>query len=142
MGAHVVYRLGSLFYTLLNELPFWDFRSWKSRQLPWLKLHTIIIYAINNTLYWRNCLQWVKFVKGKASIEDVMYTFNNDKCLFFGEIIYNGQDIHGDFIKAKYRQSTTDVICCCWRCMNYFETKICNITSFFYYKSMWNGIQK
>ena len=30
-----------------------------------------------------------------------------------GGIIYNGQDIHGDFFEAKYRQSTTDVICCC-----------------------------
>ena len=40
-------------------------------------------------------------------------TFNNDKCPFLGGIMYSGQDIHGDFIEAKYRQSTTDVICCC-----------------------------
>ena len=26
MGVHVLYRLKSLFYRSLNELPFWDFR--------------------------------------------------------------------------------------------------------------------
>lgn len=120
MGAHVVYRLRSLFYTLLLSV-----YSWKSCQLPWLKLHTIIIYAINYTLY---CTGGIAFNelnswREKRRLKTWCVFLITTNALFFGEIIYSGQDIHGDFIEAKYRQSTTDVICCCWRCMNYFWDK-------------------